>query len=140
MGSPRQAEESHPLFLPRAFFLDFFIETAIIRFMKKGGKKKETASFEGRRFGVILEDINNKFDQVLEGHASLETRMDRTEGKFDEFVEETRWNFKQVLGELKSIKAEIADLRYSLKAKADLARLEELEKRIYKIEETLRHR
>lgn len=42
-------------------------------------------------FGVILEDINSKFEQVLEGHAALDKKFDK---KIDEFRHEMRSDVK----------------------------------------------
>lgn len=143
--------------------------------VKKSAKKinKQDSSLLERQFGVVLEDINSKFDLVLEGHAALDTKIDKIhvelkreigglkgevgglkgevgglkgeigglKGDFYAFRAETKENFKTVFDyllrideELKDIKVEITDIKVILENKADLRRLENLEKRIEKIE------
>ena len=116
----------------------------------KKSKNKNTDQ-SSRQFGVILEDIDGKLDTLLEGQQGLTVRVDGLEekfdgldGKFGEFQEETRSNFRSVFDylsriddELKLIRREIDDLRRTLTAKADLERLKTLESRVQKIEEVL---
>lgn len=54
----------------------------------KRAVKKELPRAE-RGFGVILEDIDSKFDRILEGHSALEKQA-------SDFQGETRENFKLV--------------------------------------------
>lgn len=94
------------------------------------GKNK---SENNRHFGVILEDIDSKFKQVLEGHGALDK-------KIDDLVEEIRGNFKTVFEyfsrideELKMVRDEIKDLKTRLNRKADLERLEKLEEKVERL-------
>lgn len=123
-----------------------------------------------RHFGVVLEHIDSKFNQVLEGHAVLgkelkdfrrETRadigslefgqktliseigdmkveigdinvkIDRLEDKYDK-------NFDQILEYLSRIDEEIQDLKKVLSRKADLERLQALERRVAQVELVLK--
>lgn len=118
---------------------------------KEKKSKNRNTNQSSRQFGVILEDIDGKLDSVLEGQQGLTARTDKIEagldelgGKFDAFQEETRGNFRSVFDyllriddELKFIRREIDDLRKTLTVKADLERLEVLERRVQKIEEVL---
>lgn len=105
---------------------------------QKVNKKPKTTESQ---FGVILEDINSKFNLIVEGHQSLDNRMSNLENKFDDFKDETKNNFKTVLGylikideEIVSIKSEISELKKSLSNKADLERIANLEVRVQKLE------
>lgn len=129
--------------------------------MKKISKKIGQVG-EIRHLGVVLENMDDKIDTLVEGQKGLGVRMDRVEsglqemsdeaGEFQiemrDFKKETRANFRAVEAnfksvfeylsriddELKGIRVEIADLRKLLAAKADLARLEILERRVNKLE------
>lgn len=67
----------------------------IVKKIKSEKSKKDT---QGRHFEVILEDIDSKMTLVLEGHSSLDKKIDGFEGKFVEFKEETNTKFK-IVGE-----------------------------------------
>ena len=124
--------------------------------------KPKSKSTKNRQFGVILEDINSKFDLVLEGHAALDkkfdNKIDEFRNDFDDFVNETRVNFETIRNELKTtqnelggfvketrsnfeaikeylsrIDDEIQDIKKTLSGKADFRRLEHLEKEVAKI-------
>ena len=111
---------------------------------------------------MILEDINSKFDLVLEGHAALDkkfdNKIDEFRNDFDDFVNETRLNFETIRNELKTtqnelggfvketrsnfeaikeylsrIDDEIQDIKKTLSGKADFRRLEHLEKEVAQI-------
>src|SRR3989338_9189755 len=73
--------------------------------------KPKSKSTKNRQFGVILEDINSKFDLVLEGHAALDkkfdNKIDEFRNDFDDFVNETRLNFETIRNELKTIRNEL---------------------------------
>ena len=122
----------------------------------------KSKSVTNRQFGVILEDINSKFDLVLEGHAALDkkfdNKIDEFRNDFDDFVNETRLNFETIRNELKTtqnelggfvketrsnfeaikeylsrIDDEIQDIKKTLSGKADFRRLEHLEKEVAQI-------
>ena len=124
--------------------------------------KPKSKSTKNRQFGVILEDINSKFDLVLEGHAALDkkfdNKIDEFRNDFDDFVNETRLNFETIRNELKTtqnelggfvketrsnfeaikeylsrIDDEIQDIKKTLSGKADFRRLEHLEKEVAQI-------
>jgi septation ring formation regulator EzrA len=113
--------------------------------------KKDTPVSE-RRFGVILEDIGDKFQQVLGSHAALDKKFDKqiTEFRqdFSEFQKDSDFKYKVLSDDLKDIKHgikdvqeyllriddEIQDLKKVLYKKADLERLFDLEKRVAQAE------
>ncbi len=152
---------------------------------KKRAKAKKTSSKlilkKEDQFGVILEDINSKFDYLAEGYdilkkgqsdlntkidgvnknlnakidgvnkslnakidgvsESLNTKIDRNHKEFTEFRVEANSKFDTILkqlfnidDELQFMKSEIMELRMEFKKKADLDRLEALEKRVTRLE------
>ena len=89
---------------------------------------------------MILEDINSKFDLVLEGHAVLDTKFETlrnelkiTQNELGKFVKETRLNFESIKEYLSRIDEEIQDIKKILSEKADLQRLERLEHEVAQI-------
>ncbi|NCF75080.1 MAG: hypothetical protein GWO87_01155 [Xanthomonadaceae bacterium] len=65
---------------------------------------KKIKKISNEYFGIILEDINSKFDIIKKGQLNLSEKFDRLEEKVDrnyqEFIgfrDETRSNFKTVL-------------------------------------------
>lgn len=131
---------------------------------KKTAKKKaiKNTPKKERHFGVILENIDSNIHLVIERQDILDRKID---ARFDEanknlddfkietrsnfgtlfrFREETQSNFKTIFGyltriddELREIKLEIKALKGELVKKADLSRIESLEKRVAKMEITL---
>lgn len=116
--------------------------------------KKENKN-SSEYIGVILEDINSKFDVIKEGHSvlseqikKLDKKVDRNHQEFVEFGEEingkvdsieteTKSNFQTVFDllsniddDIKDIKSEIVEIRKILTNKADLDRVDALEKRV----------
>lgn len=130
------------------------------KLIKPSPKKKKDLT--QNQFGVILEDINGKFDLLVEGHEVLGKKIDdvrielkeeigELRGEFfsfksemTDFKKDTESNFKQVFqhlskieDELMSIKTEIADLKKTLTQKADIDKVILLEERIVKIDRQL---
>jgi hypothetical protein len=62
---------------------------------------------KGDEFKIILEDINEKFDTLLEGQNLLNEKLDR-------HMEENRGEFKEVRDELLLARKDISDLRTDL--------------------------
>ncbi len=102
--------------------------------------------------GVILESIDSKVEQVLEGHVALDKKFDK---KIDDFryemrdeikllklgqrlltnkMEDLSIGSKQVLEYLKRIDEELQDLKKVLYQKADVERLQKLEQRVAQVE------
>jgi len=107
--------------------------------------KEKKNSGGDRSTNVILEGIDKKFEQVLEGYAALDKKFDKKIDALDEklvrFRYETRADIadlksssKQIMDYLKAIDDEIQDLKHRLIAKADLERLERLEGRMAEVE------
>lgn len=133
--------------------------------MKKKLKKTPARSAKTasqNQFGVILEDINGKFDLLIERQDASEQRLERKIDEFkEEFVElrgefvelrgeftgfknDTESNFNLVFqylsrieDELMSVKAEIADIKKTLEKKEDKDRVALLEERVAKLERQL---
>ncbi len=57
---------------------------------------KKGLSVSERHFGVILEDIDAKLYLVLEGHQSLDIKIDKNHQEFQEFREEVNYKFDVV--------------------------------------------
>ncbi|OGY62885.1 MAG: hypothetical protein A2745_01975 [Candidatus Harrisonbacteria bacterium RIFCSPHIGHO2_01_FULL_44_13] len=72
-------------------------------------KNKEMSAAE-RYFGVVLEDVNSKFDQVLEGNAALSKEFGGFRDEFKEFRNETNFKFGVLTGELKETNSKISNL------------------------------
>lgn len=71
--------------------------------MKKLPHNKKFLSTQ-HQLGVVLEDINSKFDQVLDGHAALDKKISGFYKEFVDFRNEANWKFEQILEELREIK------------------------------------
>src|SRR3989344_9229727 len=66
--------------------------------IKTHKKAKKTNSItKERHFGVVLEDIDSKLDLVVEGHQSLDKKIDRVEselkGELTDFRKDTEYRF-----------------------------------------------
>ena len=62
--------------------------------MKKINKKEKINSID--HLTVVLEDMNSKFDLVVENTSGLDKRIEKVSGDLKEFKEETKNNFKAV--------------------------------------------
>lgn len=110
----------------------------------RGVNKKEERYLTENQLGVILEDVNHKFDLILEGQETVkneireefnerfdkfEKRLDKFENKFDkfknrldrlekgfnEFKKETNSNFKMIFKYLSRIEDEIVEIKLEIK-------------------------
>jgi predicted nucleic acid-binding Zn-ribbon protein len=86
----------------------------------------------------MIDGLDEKIDSV---HQGLGGKIDRNYQEFLNFRKETNDNFKVIFeylsridDELRSIKIEIRELKNSLSKKADLERLEVLERRVIDVE------
>lgn len=87
--------------------------------MKKSPHNRKVSS-EQHQLGVVLEDINSKFDQVLDGHTALDTKIEKVYDEVKEFRKEVDWKFNVVLEEIRDLKG---------------GRIADLEKRVQRLEE-----
>ena len=100
-------------------------------------------------FDKKIDGLDEKIDSVHQGldekinsvHRELGGKIDRNYQEFLNFRKETNDNFKVIFeylsridDELRSIKIEIRELKNSLSKKADLERLEVLERRVIDVE------
>ncbi len=118
---------------------------------------KQKHKITAGQFGTVLEDINDKFDFLVESHSALDAKIDKNHGEFKEFRKEVNFkfdliskrfdgvdkNFKVVFeylskidDEVQSIKLELKEIKLELNKKADLNRLEILEKRVKELEKS----
>ena len=117
--------------------------------MKKTSKDKKGGDFERAKdqFTVVLEDINSKFDLVLEGQQETTKRVDRLEikveegfkkvdGKVDKLEGEMKAGFKLTFDHLNQIEQE---LHGEVKSKVSLKEFGALEKRVEKLERMRSH-
>ena len=129
--------------------------------MKKAVKKTKTKKTKKKieitpsQFGTVIEDVNSKFDFLVEGFSGLKGQIENLDKKIDgnhqEFLEfrdemigfrkETDDNFKAVFeylskidDEIQSVKLEIENLKSELSRKSDLDKLLQLEKRVIVLE------
>ncbi|MCK5460140.1 hypothetical protein KAI52_03430 [Candidatus Parcubacteria bacterium] len=105
---------------------------------------KKTDKISKDHFTIILEDVNSKLNGLVEIYSSLNEKVDNLDQKVDrnhqefiEFKNETKSNFQTVFNllsniddDIKDIKSEIIDIRKTLTQKADLDRVDALEKRV----------
>jgi len=91
-----------------------------------------------KKIDSVHQELNQKIDTV---HQGLGAKIDKYYQEFSNFRKETNDNFKTVFeylsridDELHDIKIEIKELKNSLSKKADLERLEALEKRVINVE------
>jgi len=90
--------------------------------------KKELSAPE-RHFGVTLEDIDSKLDLVVEGVGTLDGKIDRHYGEFQEFRKDVDYKFELVFDELHLIRNE-------LKEKVGRDEFALLEKRVIALEKS----
>ena len=89
---------------------------------------------------TLLEDVNSKFDAVIEGHQVLDAKIDNLEDKMDRRFNNVEIKLDSIETEIHSIKSEIKELKNLLVKKADLGRLEILEKRVIIMEKFLKNK
>ena len=108
--------------------------------VKKKNNKKQSVAPE-RQFGVILENIDSKFDLFFEGHKGLDKKMDSIENNLEDFQQDTQYRFK-ILTEMtvanteniEIIKSDVEFIKNSLKKKVDIDEFAFLEKRVVLLE------
>ena len=76
---------------------------------KKMKINKKELSVSERCFGVILEDIDSKLDLVVEGVGTLDGKIDRHYGEFQEFRKDVGYKFELVFDELHLIRNELKE-------------------------------
>ena len=59
---------------------------------------------KGDEFKIILEDINEKFDTLIEGQSLIKEKLDR-------HIEENKEEFKEVKKEILFVKRDVFDLK-----------------------------
>lgn len=122
--------------------------------MKKQDSKNKNELTQGQMM-AILEDVNSKFDLILEQFSIFQENMDgmrqEIRSNHDEFLvfrkemlgfkDETDKNFKAVFeylskidDEIFSLKNEFSELKVLLAGKAELQRVIDAEKRLAKLE------
>ncbi len=126
--------------------------------MTKKAKFTKTAP-DSSRANVLLEQIDKKFELVLEGHVVLDKKIDDLANNSGEFRTETRLNFKTLTQDLADLDGRlvifatrtennfkvireylvriddaIQDLTNRLGRKADLEELAELKQRVAQVE------
>ena len=65
-------------------------------------------------FKVIMEDINEKFDILIEGHNGLNQKFDQLDRKIDRESEDRQAADMALLKEIRSVKEEVRELRVDL--------------------------
>lgn len=66
-------------------------------------KLEKDKAFKERKHGVLMEDLDGKLDQVLEGYDALDTKIDRNHEEFREFVSGTSEKFELIFSELREL-------------------------------------
>jgi len=110
--------------------------------MVKKINKKQLSSPE-RHFGVILEDIDSKLDLVVEGLETVDKKIDRHYGEFQEFRKEVDYKFEIVFEKFDKVDAQFSDvkdelyiIRNELKEKVGRDEFALLEKRVMALEKS----
>ena len=69
----------------------------------------EELNIEERRFGVILEDMDDKLNLIIDGHQALNKKIDNNHKEFQEFRGEVNYKFGVVFDELHLIRNELKE-------------------------------
>ena len=59
------------------------------------GEMKTIAGMVAREIGVLMEDVQHKFDIVVEGHQMLSEKIDRVEGTLTKRIDEVETNLSR---------------------------------------------
>jgi len=112
--------------------------------MAKKKTNKKQLSVPERHFGVILEDIDSKFDLVLEGHKGLDKKVEKIGINLKDFQQDTQYRLKVITEmtaksteDIEIIKSDIEFIKNSLKKKIDIDEFAVLEKRVALLERKL---
>ena len=103
--------------------------------MKNNNKKSENDNPVLRkinRLGVIIENVDSKVDLLVEGHGSLDKKIEDFRGEVNEKFREVDYKFGVVIDELRVIRNE-------LKEKVGRDEFVVLEKRVAFLEKKLTH-
>lgn len=77
---------------------------------------------KGDEFTIILEDINEKFDTLIEGQNLLKERLDR-------HVDDEKKEFKEVRGDLLNLKKDVWEIRKELDSHRESTELHGVKKK-----------
>lgn len=102
---------------------------------KKKINKKELSPPE-RHFGKVLEDIDSKLGLVAEGVGTLDKKIDRHYGEFQEFRKEVDERFNEVDYKFELVFDELRLIRNELKEKVGRDEFALLEKRVIALEKS----
>ena len=75
----------------------------------KNNEMNEELNIEERRFGVILEDMDDKLNLIIDGHQALNKKIDNNHKEFQEFRGEVNYKFGVVFDELHLIRNELKE-------------------------------
>ena len=93
-------------------------------------KQSKDKKIEERYFGVILENMDSKLDLLVEGRQVSDKKIDRVDGKVDDFRKGVDYKFEVVFDELRIIRNE-------LKEKVGREEFALLEKKVLKLEKVI---
>ncbi len=65
-------------------------------------------------FKIILEDINQKFDILIEGDSGLNNKFDQLDHKIDREVEDRQAADTALLKEIVGLKADVSELKQNM--------------------------
>ena len=86
-----------------------------------------------RRLGVVIERVDGKVDTLVEGHKTLDTKIDNLREEMNERFKEVDYKFGVVFDELRLI-------RHELKEKVGREEFLVLEKRVAALERPKNHK
>ncbi len=67
------------------------------------------------KFKIILEDINQKFDILIEGHNGLNNKFDQLDQKIDREIEDRQAADMALLKEIVVIKTDLSELKQDVR-------------------------
>ena len=79
--------------------------------------------------GVLFEEMNDKFDTLMETYDVLDNKIDRVDAKLEAFKEEVNFKFDLVFKELRAMRAEFKEEMRAMR--------EELNRNLNAVEERL---
>lgn len=97
--------------------------------IKNKKKKTDNLNNEAHYFGALLENMDSKIDVLVEGHRTIDGKIDKHYFEFQEFRKEVNYKFDVVFDELHLIRNE-------LKEKVGRDEFIVLEKRVFALEKS----
>jgi len=79
-------------------------------FKKKNKKDLDILDIKDRQFGMILESIDSKLDLVVEGHETLDVKIDKVDAKVEDLRTEMNYKFEVVFEKFDEVDKRFEDV------------------------------